>query len=639
MWLWGGSSKSETNTAEPIIVPSNFSLQENAKSASLTTISISESHIQIGDLVSDIFLLNQNFVKKNETVCSNGGFSSLEHLDNDNTGTLSVDDEVNITFSQCYVAAIDDVLDGVLRLSITTMDMNNNRYSGTVDFSEVEFIQGTVKVLIGSFLFNIELSEFIRSYSVESKGRVSLSDTGSNILSFENTKLSRTLNYEAGTYSIDSSGTVKRADFLGSYKFSQPKPWVGYIFELPYEGEVELTTSGDDIVKIKSNTGVDSELISVTNKSSEEKEFWASFAEGAFWSNIGDYNSAGQIFSTNNFRFIGVLNEQELDNFPLNNEIIIAFNRPIKDVVSTEIYLEERFFPHGKVEVVSEINGAILHITPKQPLKPEGEYVLPKLEISSISGVVASTLNNIKLVASLNVIPIITIQPNLFTYNDTPLLDASRSKVANGHTTNYQWLDISNSGVVFSSPNSVTTNFSVSDTLVEDIIIGLKVSNGVGDEALVETKVHNLEGVESFIAIDSEDGDFIGQGKRWLLTSNDGVFISQIGSSYLDYINIAYRGQSNWSLDLASPEEEALKVGKYSNVKGYPFQSKTEFGLRYQGDGRGCNNALGEFEVFEVEYDKSNNLIALAVNFTQRCKSSEPPLHGIVRYKSTYPIN
>jgi hypothetical protein len=628
-----GSSSSVTATSQN---PSSFSIQDKARDASLSVISVSESLIQIADLVSDILLFNSEIVNVSDQTCSNGGFYRLEHIDNDINNIISNGDEVNIRFSQCDVEALDDVLNGMLSLSIKTRYSDKKGYVGNADLSELEFVQNIVTKFNGSIIFKIEWSEFLRKYSIETSNKVNLIISNENYLYFDNVKVERTLDYKLGKYSVISSGTIKRADFDGSYSFSQTTPWAGYILELPYEGEVELKTSSNDIVKISVDG---SDLITIINNNGEQIDFWASLAEGAFWSQIDEYNMPGQIFSSGNFRFIDVLNKKQLANFSLLGKMNLAFNRSIDSILTTDINLIKGSSPYNQIPVNIQIDGAILTITPQQPLEPNSEYVLPKLELMSSNGGVASTLNDIRIKASLNVIPALSIQSNLFTYNDTPLLDASESRINNSSQISYQWFDISNSGVIFESPNAVKTNFSVPNNLTDNIIVGLQVSNEFGDKAVTQAEINNLEGVEIFIAIDSEDGDFIGQGKNWLLTSDNGSFFSRTNNIEKDYIHIGFDGDSFWGLDLKSPSGEILTVRKYIDVLGYPFQSPTEAGLRYSGDGRSCTKGLREFEILEIEFDSFGELSKLALNFSQSCRNTEPPLHGVVRYNSSYTIN
>lgn len=634
----GGSSSTDTTTTDTTTTqnPSSFSIQDKARDASLSAISVSESLIQIADLVSDILLFNAEIVNTSDQACSNGGFYRLEHIDIDTNNIISNGDEVNIKFNQCDVEAVDDVLNGMLSLSIKTKYSDKKGYFGHADLSELEFVQNIVTKFNGSIIFKIEWSEFLRKYSIETNNKVNLIISNESYLHFDNVKVERTLDYKLGKYSVIASGIIKRADFDGSYSFSQTTPWTGYILELPFEGEVELKTSSNDIVKISVDG---SDLITIINNNGEHIDFWASFAEGAFWSQIDEYNMPGQVFSLVNFRFIDVLNKKQLPNFSLLGKMNLAFNRPIDSILTTDINLVKSSSPYNQVPANIQIDGAILSITPQQPLEPNSEYVLPKLELMSSNGGVASTLNDIRIKASMNVIPVLSIQSNLFTYNDTPLLDASESQINNSSQISYQWLDISSSGVIFESPNSVQTNFSVPNNLTDNIIVGLQVSNEFGDKAVTQAEINNLEGVEIFIAIDSEDGDFIGQGKKWLLTSDNGSFFSRTNNIEQDYIHIDFNGDSQWSLDLRSPLGEVLSVRKYIDVAAYPFQSLVESGLRYSGDGRGCSKGLRKFEIFEIEFDTLGELSKLALNFSQSCRDTEPLLHGVVRYNSSYTIN
>jgi hypothetical protein len=92
-------------------------------------------------------------------------------------------------------------------------------------------------------------------------------------------------------------------------------------------------------------------------------------------------------------------------------------------------------------------------------------------------------------------------------------------------------------------------------------------------------------------------------------------------------------------LSLASIGNTQLQVGTYTEAVRHPFQSITENGLSFYGNGRGCNRLSEKFEIFEVEYNSANKPTKLAVNFEQHCEGGAPALFGYYRFNSNAPMH
>jgi hypothetical protein len=151
----------------------------------------------------------------------------------------------------------------------------------------------------------------------------------------------------------------------------------------------------------------------------------------------------------------------------------------------------------------------------------------------------------------------------------------------------------------------------------------------------------------------SAPGDYIGGGQTVVLTPadvtfsvNTTVFSGQTPGQTLTFaLNNYTQGPPpngiyiNWTLNLAAPSGQALAVGSYPNATRYPFQAPTSPGLTVSGNGRGCNQDFGSFEILEIALDPSTGtLLRFAADFTQTCESTTaPPLTGAIRYNSTIP--
>ena len=89
-------------------------------------------------------------------------------------------------------------------------------------------------------------------------------------------------------------------------------------------------------------------------------------------------------------------------------------------------------------------------------------------------------------------------------------------------------------------------------------------------------------------------------------------------------------GATLWSLYLSAPQGEVLKRGNYANAARYPFQSSSQPGLSFSGNGRGCNEITGEFTIHEIVLGPANRVERLHVEFEQYCDNLAPGLLGEV---------
>ena len=136
----------------------------------------------------------------------------------------------------------------------------------------------------------------------------------------------------------------------------------------------------------------------------------------------------------------------------------------------------------------------------------------------------------------------------------------------------------------------------------------------------------------TFIHFSSEPGDYIGQGIEQTLTTDDGVFTASRSDNV---VTVSFDGSTWWNLRFAAPEGQQLQPGPYEEATRYPFQSPTEPGLDVSGDGRGCNELTGRFDVLEAVYTVSGEIERFAADFEQHCEGDEAALFGSVRYNAT----
>jgi hypothetical protein len=143
------------------------------------------------------------------------------------------------------------------------------------------------------------------------------------------------------------------------------------------------------------------------------------------------------------------------------------------------------------------------------------------------------------------------------------------------------------------------------------------------------------------LTLDSEPGDYIGQGEFKQYGPDDGTFtVTPIGEN--QGVRVFFRGNDVgtwWDLYFAAPEIDAIQAGPYPEATRHPFQSPTKPGLSVSGSGRGCNTLIGEFDVLEVEFAPDGSISRFAAAFEQHCEGAGPALHGEILYLADEPFS
>ena len=85
-----------------------------------------------------------------------------------------------------------------------------------------------------------------------------------------------------------------------------------------------------------------------------------------------------------------------------------------------------------------------------------------------------------------------------------------------------------------------------------------------------------------------------------------------------------------WTLFLAAPRGQPLRVGTYENARRALVETTEHPGLDFSGDGRGCNTVTGRFVIHELVVGANDRVDRLFATFEQHCEGAEPALHGQV---------
>ena len=129
----------------------------------------------------------------------------------------------------------------------------------------------------------------------------------------------------------------------------------------------------------------------------------------------------------------------------------------------------------------------------------------------------------------------------------------------------------------------------------------------------------------------SQPGDYIGGGTSNTYTPSNATITVQ-GSAASLTMNVMTSTEF-WYIDLAAPRGEKLHPNRYYNAERASFRTGRSPGLDVGGDGRGCNEVWGSFNINQIQTDASGNVTVLDATFVQRCDSSTAPvLQGTLKY-------
>jgi hypothetical protein len=133
-----------------------------------------------------------------------------------------------------------------------------------------------------------------------------------------------------------------------------------------------------------------------------------------------------------------------------------------------------------------------------------------------------------------------------------------------------------------------------------------------------------LAGDTTILYVESQSGDYIGQGRTYRYTQATSRLTVSSTASRLE---VSVRGDEWWQLIVAEPSSQtALTTGTWdtTTLNGTP-------GASFFGEGRGCTT-LGKFIVDSVQYAAST-LDQITLRWEQRCDAlSGPVLRGYFRW-------
>jgi hypothetical protein len=140
--------------------------------------------------------------------------------------------------------------------------------------------------------------------------------------------------------------------------------------------------------------------------------------------------------------------------------------------------------------------------------------------------------------------------------------------------------------------------------------------------------------VPATLTLRSDPADYVGQGRTFSYSNGvDAVFQTGRGPSGV-YIHVLPYAGLPWFVDLAAPGRRPPPPGAYPDAMRNPFEPPGVPGLDVSGEGRGCNELSGRFDVAEAEYDRHGEVRRLLARFVQHCEHAAPALRGEVQVGS-----
>jgi hypothetical protein len=139
-----------------------------------------------------------------------------------------------------------------------------------------------------------------------------------------------------------------------------------------------------------------------------------------------------------------------------------------------------------------------------------------------------------------------------------------------------------------------------------------------------------------YLYFESSPGDYIGQGRTELYTPPDWTLTPDWYGRTFQYFVLG--AAPTWEAEIEGRyNQQVLQPGLYDDVQGWPTHNPAKGGLRFAGEGRGCNRLSGAFAIDEityrnVEYPGTPELRSITLRFVQRCEETGPPLYGALRW-------
>jgi subtilisin family serine protease len=133
----------------------------------------------------------------------------------------------------------------------------------------------------------------------------------------------------------------------------------------------------------------------------------------------------------------------------------------------------------------------------------------------------------------------------------------------------------------------------------------------------------------NFVYLESDPGDFMGQGSTFLYTQANAELSPSLTSPLTLAVHVD--GDEHWIGGFSPTSVEATLVPGYYPDAGKPGLNPTRPALSWWGEGRACAGVSGWFAIDSMTI-QGGQLTALDLRFEQRCDGGAPALRGQVHW-------
>jgi len=147
---------------------------------------------------------------------------------------------------------------------------------------------------------------------------------------------------------------------------------------------------------------------------------------------------------------------------------------------------------------------------------------------------------------------------------------------------------------------------------------------------------------QTFLQMNSEQGDYIGQGLDYYFTEADGAFSARPSYAgnpdhFKKSVSFSFMAPGFtdwWYLDFSTRQLSInLQKGTYQ-AQRFPFEPVGFAGLNVSGNGRGSNTLMGSFTIVDIDYNVNGEVNRFAASFEQHSEGSTAALFGRIAYNS-----
>ena len=225
-------------------------------------------------------------------------------------------------------------------------------------------------------------------------------------------------------------------------------------------------------------------------------------------------------------------------------------------------------------------------------------------------------------------LPVVSTEASSILEGQSILLSGSKSLSKSSEIGSFYWEQVNGSTLSITSAMNQTTLVTVPDSVAlggEAFVLRLTVTDllGQSDFADYNFNVKSKSDPQTYFSMISEAGDYIGSGQDWSYDLSSSTIVAESNAD--NGVSISITGSESWSADFVAPDDAQLAVGAFDYAERYPFQGAGVAGLNISGNGRGCNNSYGSFDITNLTWE-NNQPKAFKATFQQHCEQITAPL-------------